>query len=443
LLITSPIPSFLMMAIFIGMGYTLCRTISPYNVLGPRLLQKKNYYQELESMRGILALAVVIHHAVIFYFRLYYNLGDISGPNAIFYQQLGTAPVTMFFFTTGFLFWTKLIGEPKPPPGKFMMARLRRLGPAYLGAAVFMFFLVAVFSDFRLHDRPLYVVHDALRILIADRANLNGLAVAAWLWPITWTLKFEFLFYLTVPFLGWFARNLWRTLLFIAACNLLYLWLDHIDPVQWHFPGYYEIRALMRFFSYTFCIGFIAAHLVKIKQVRDLAQTPWAALLALAFGLGTLIFLPSRLNWMQSLLLALPFLAVAAGCSFWGILRSRTLLFLGQISYSVYLVHFLVYCAILMPLHNKVGSNFQQPLVYWSIVLLVAPLIILVSTFWNYSLELPFMGKKQKPGRPFPGPDAVPAPAILTTTLKSTLKRIDTGRLEPHFQHQHRSEEQR
>src|ERR1700742_2693925 len=73
-----------LMAVFIGMGYFVCRKIPPYNSLVPRLLNKKGYYQELESMRGILALAVVIHHSVTYYFLLYRGTPDITGSNANF-----------------------------------------------------------------------------------------------------------------------------------------------------------------------------------------------------------------------------------------------------------------------------------------------------------------------------------------------------------------------
>ena len=116
--ITSVFPFFLLMAVFVGAGYFFCLKFSPYNSLVPQLLTKKGYYQELESMRGILALAVVVHHALVYYFLLYNHTSIISGPNAGFYSQLGTAPVSFFFFITGFLFWSKLISDPKPQPGK-------------------------------------------------------------------------------------------------------------------------------------------------------------------------------------------------------------------------------------------------------------------------------------------------------------------------------------
>jgi peptidoglycan/LPS O-acetylase OafA/YrhL len=138
---------FLLLVSIVAIGYLLCRTLSLNKPLVRHLPLKKGYYLELESMRGILALAVVVHHAILFYFVLY-------RPHTAFYSQLGTAPVTFFFFITGFLFWSKLISTPKPPVRTFLVSRLRRLAPAYLGATGLMFVVVAALTHFKLNGAP-------------------------------------------------------------------------------------------------------------------------------------------------------------------------------------------------------------------------------------------------------------------------------------------------
>jgi len=393
--ITNVLPFFLLMAVFFGVGYLFSRALTPYNSLVPQLLTKKGYYLGLESMRGILALSVVVHHAVVWYFLLYNHTSEISGPNATFYSQLGTAPVTFFFFITGFLFWSKLIADPKPRPGIFLAARLRRLGPAYLGGAVFMFALVALFTHFKLQGSPASVAHDAIRVLFGETPHLNGLVFAPWLWGVTWTLQLEVLFYLLIPFLGWFAQTLWKTLLFIASCNLLYGASLAIRPEHFHLPGFFLIQALLRFLSYTFCVGMIAAHLVKIPSIRGFALSFWATPISVALILVTMCLLPPLHGPLESLFLSIPFVAVACGCEFWGALRTRALLFLGQISYSVYLIHLLVYGAILIPLYGVLGPTMRRSTVYWTIILLTGPVIVGIATLWNRTLELPFLGRRR------------------------------------------------
>jgi peptidoglycan/LPS O-acetylase OafA/YrhL len=389
------LPFFLLMAVFITISYFLCRKLSPYNSLVPELLKTKGYYLELESMRGLLALAVVVHHALVYYFLLYHHTSEISGPHANFYTQLGTAPVTLFFFITGFLFWSKLIANPKQQPVKFLAARLRRLGPAYLAGAALVLTLVAVFSHFRLHDSPIAVARDAVRVVLGETPIINGLSFAPWLWGVTWTLQFEFLFYLLVPFLGWFAQTLRRTLLFVGICNLLYVGSLANRDNQWHMRGYYPLHTLLHFLGATFCVGVITAHLVRNEKVRKLARSAWAAPLALALIAFTLVFLPPWYGPRESLLLAVPFVVIACGGSFWGALRKPALLFLGQISYSVYLIHCMLFAAILIPLYNVFGAEMQSPALFWTIILLMGPIIVGMATLWNHTFELPFLGKRR------------------------------------------------
>jgi peptidoglycan/LPS O-acetylase OafA/YrhL len=411
LVITNMLPFFLLMAAFVTASYFFCRKLSPYSSLIPELLNTKGYYLELESMRGLLALAVVVHHAVVYYFLLYYHHSEITGPNANFYSQLGTAPVTFFFFITGFLFWSKLIANPRQQPAKFVAARLRRLGPAYLGGAALAFTLVAAFSHFRLHDSPIEVGRDGIRMLLGQTPLLNGLSFAPWLWAVTWTLQFEFLFYLLVPFLGWFAETLPKSLLFIGICNLLYAGSLANHDNQWHLRGFYPLQTLLRFLSFTFCVGFLTAHLVRNERIRRLARSVWAAPVALALIGFTLYLLPPWYGPRESLCLAFPFVVIACGGSFWGVLRKPSLVFLGQISYSVYLIHCMLYAAILIPLFNVFGPAMRSPALYWTIVLFMGPIIVGMGTLWNHTFELPFLGRRRVVPRP--------VPIVGTTTLQS------------------------
>jgi peptidoglycan/LPS O-acetylase OafA/YrhL len=265
-----------------------------------------------------------------------------------------------------------------------------------------MFSLVAVFSHFRFHERPTLVGMDMIRALLGETPKLNGLSFAPWLWGVTWTLQFEFLFYLLVPFLGWFAQSLRKSLLFIGSCMALYGAMLVINPEAWHLHGFYMFRAFVRFLSFTFCIGFVAAHLVRNEKVRRFGRSVWAAPVSIALILVALFFVPAQQGPLESLVLAIPFIAVAGGCDFWGVLRKRPLLFLGQISYSVYLIHCLLFGAVLMPLYNVLGNEMKSPVLFWTIVLVMGPFIVGMATLWNHTFELPFMGRRTAVPRAVP-----------------------------------------
>ncbi len=68
--IVSVIPYFLLMALFCGVGYLITRAVPFYRRLVSPLQEKAGYRPELEGMRGILALSVFLHHAVVWWFVL-------------------------------------------------------------------------------------------------------------------------------------------------------------------------------------------------------------------------------------------------------------------------------------------------------------------------------------------------------------------------------------
>ena len=393
--LTGIFPVVVMVSLFVLTGYVFS-VLPPYKDVVSQLVARKSFSSELESMRGLLAFSVVIHHAVIWYLMFYRGTPDITGPNSNFYSQLGVASVTLFFFMTGFLFWSKLISNPYPDFKEFMVARLRRLGPAYLGAACLMFVLVAVLSEFQLHSSLSVLRWDMLRVLVADIPVLNGLSYAPWLWAVTWTLRFEFLFYLLIPFIGWFAGTMRKTLLFVGLTGVLFA-LNHLAEAKHLAPvGLGLVGSFVRHLVFTFSVGILTAQLVRMKRVKAFGQTHWAAAIALAFLVITYRFVPAKYGPLESVSLAFPFFVVACGCSFWGALRTRGILFMGQISYSVYLIHPLIFGAILIPLYRIAGSHLQAPRVYWPIMFAMAPVLVCVCTLWHRAFELPFLLKKTR-----------------------------------------------
>jgi len=98
--ITSPLPYFVLMLCFIGFATWL--TPDRREVTG-------KLHVSLEALRGLLATSVFFTHAVITYF--YFQKGEWNSPPSGFYVYLGSAPVTIFFFLSGFLFWSKCISD--------------------------------------------------------------------------------------------------------------------------------------------------------------------------------------------------------------------------------------------------------------------------------------------------------------------------------------------
>ena len=74
-----------------------------------------------------------------------------------------------------------------------------------------------------------------------------------------------------------------------------------------------------------------------------------------------------------------------------GVIVNKITLFLGKISYALYLVHQYISIEIIIPFfYNKIGLNF------WVTSLFIAlPIIILIATFITFKIEVPY-SKKMK-----------------------------------------------
>ena len=85
----------------------------------------------LDGLRGLLALSVFLHHAIVNY--QYQRTGVWTVPPSTFYAMLGQGGVALFFMITGYLFWTKLLLEKgRPRWTQLFIGRAFRIGPLYL-----------------------------------------------------------------------------------------------------------------------------------------------------------------------------------------------------------------------------------------------------------------------------------------------------------------------
>ena len=419
--ITSIFPFVVMTTLFVITAYLLS-LLPPYSGVIDAVMAKKSFNRELEGLRGLLAFCVVVHHAVIWYLMIYYGSAQIPGASGNLYEQLGVGSVTLFFFITGFLFWSKLIAKPTQPFRPFILSRLRRLGPGYLGAIGFLLVLVACLTHFHLQTTVATLARNLLQIFWAETPLLNGLPYTPWLWGVTWTLRYECLFYLVIPFLGWFAGTFRKSILFVATCGLLYLLSCWATRVHHPLPALYG--GFLRHLFFTFSFGIVTAHLVRIPKVRAFGSSTWAAAIALLLLIANFYLLPANYGLPESLSLAFPFLAVACGCTFWGALQSRPVLFMGQISYSVYLIHPLILGSILLPIYRMEGSTMQNPRVYWTLLFCMAPLIVCIATLWHWMFELPFLSRRDAGvapalGRPGLASGTLPQPQVHGFALRN------------------------
>lgn len=295
----------------------------------------------LTGARFFAAAAIVLWHS---------QLPPFFPPNAFWPLDLNGG-VPFFFVLSGFVL--TLHAEKYRSHAKFMIARLARVWPAYLAAAGFWLALFWPFSLMLLQQSP---TEAAIGL-----ANIG--MIQAWVpskavyWSInapSWSVSVEMFFYGTFPAVLWLMRRqpLRRLALMTAAVIALLLTVWALFPnVDAMWLGKYNPVVNLP----VFATGIVAAQWFKTTGRADRRGTriQWGGLLLLlvanmAFKIEWLGALPPPLAAFIATNAATPayaamILALArydGGPSRW--LSRPVILFLGEISYSLYLFHQLI-----------------------------------------------------------------------------------------------------
>ena len=340
-----------------------------------------NRIDTLDGLRGFLALSVFFHHTAVYHD--YLQTGNWKSPNSRFYLHVGPAGVAVFFMITGYLFYSQLLkAGGKPDWKKLYAGRVFRILPLYWFAVVLVFAGVLTHCGWRLAEPAVRVLLEFVRwsmgALFAE-APVNGSDfVYRITLYVTWTLRFEWFFYFSLPLLAVAARWRWsgRLLPLFVFCAVLIHEIWTRDSA-----GTLICAAL-------FAIGMGVAALrmarpsMLFQGVTASAMTAvlWVAAIAVA---RNMIFEP-----LPVLLLGGMFLLICLGTDLFGILRSRPARRLGNISFGIYLLQGAVFAG---------ASSFQwvravdlrSPLGHWAVSMMEAIALVLLATLTHAFIERP------------------------------------------------------
>jgi peptidoglycan/LPS O-acetylase OafA/YrhL len=270
--------------------------------------------QELDALRGIAAIGVLIFHFTSHYGRLYGHRPPLQ-----FAFDIGNYGVHLFFMISGFVIFMTL--EQTSRATDFMVSRFSRLFPAFWAAMALTLIAVesAGLAGQKVPTQDAWINLSMLPDLF-DAREVDG---------SYWTLQIELLFYMQM--LGWYLLGGLKRVR-IVICAWLLLAAMYGLAARWGQPLSYLARELLivRF------IPFFAAGILfyRMQQGRDplLQNTVLVGLCAVAAGLV----------WGYEIALVLAACAgvfallVAGKLKF---LAQPVLLFFGGISYTVYLIH--------------------------------------------------------------------------------------------------------
>ncbi len=297
----------------------------------------------LDGLRGFLALGVFFHHAAIY--QDYLRDGSWYARSS-FFAMLGPLGVTLFFMITAYLFYGRLLREEgRPSWTRLYIGRLFRIGPVYLLAVFAMFATVAVASLFELKVPLSQLAGEVLCWLTLGAGpgvDVNGFPDTRHLLAgVTWTLQSEWIFYLSLPLLALATRNVRRggyAYLVMPAVGLgaTLVFLTFLSPSS--FPA---------------CVGpfFAGMGCAALGHGKTELHLPnWLSSLLVVTALAAVFVLCESPRTPSAIaLLGCAFYLIVSGCTVFGLLTCRPALWLGAISYGVYMFHGLVLsrlCAI-------------------------------------------------------------------------------------------------
>lgn len=376
--------------------------------------QQVRRLQTIDGLRGYLALGVMLHHAAIYH--LWLRDGVWNVPPSRTYTILGTAGVAVFFMITGYLFWGGLIDKRgRMDWARLYLGRLFRIAPLYLFAILAMVVLVMMHADWHLKvpfGEFLNELAPWLALGLLTSGDLNGHPATMILTAgVTWSLRYEWIFYLSLPILAVAAgRGAVRTAIVLVVLATAF-YLAYVGR-------FYFLSPMDLTFVTLFLIGMACASLDRHDRkprINDIAASSIVvAMLAILFLTCSSGYSPRAIA-----LLGISFYLVISGCTLFGILTHRASRRLGNISYGIYLLQGLVLAVLFQ---SQIVRSFAlvSPVRHWAIILLGSAVLLGIATITHAWIERPgvVLGKRLARRLPTAAPDNISG-VETTSFLKS------------------------
>jgi peptidoglycan/LPS O-acetylase OafA/YrhL len=337
-------------------------------------------FESIDGLRGYLALAVFISHTSVWYY--YLRTGRWEDPPSRLYVHFAQSSVALFFMITGFLFCSKLLDDTRRPIDwtRLYVSRLLRLFPLYLFVVVVMFAIVTYLSDGELkvsRPRLLYSCFHWVIFSILGGPDINGVKDTATIVAgVTWSLSYEWFFYASLPVLG---------LPLLVPAPKRYLVLSIIGIAGFLMLRPFPMRLL------AFVGGIAASVLVRNAALCNLAKKPTASFIVMGCLCLTLSLFPTAYAPLPVLLLSVAFVIVACGNTLFGALTNSCSRMLGDVSYSIYLLHGILLFSVFRLLIGADRAAALSTMEHCAVAMLCAPVLILVSFVTYRMIELPGM----------------------------------------------------
>lgn len=373
-----------------------------------RLREDARHLRVLTGVRGWAALWVFMYHAWTYAKYPPLTLDLFGWPLDLTpFFSMGMAGVTIFFVLSGFLLatpfaqWQAGLRE-RPPLGRYFLRRVLRVFPAYyVQLAILLAIAAWVPGQAGIDDAGSLFRHLLMLFMPPPLGTppING---------VWWTLPIEFGFYLVLPFLTLMLSPQRGPWLLLGCLAVMVLWRHGVvvrladAPLPMRVSAAYQLPGSMDAFGMGMAAAVLHANRARLPGwLLPPAGRNRLGLLGIALVLAAIYWLPGRraeywadnlifYAWTPALSLGIAAMLLAgAGGS--GLLQkifgNRTMVFLGLISYSLYLWHLpvLTWLAAASWYPELTGGRLT-----W-ILALALPVSVAIATLSYLGVERPFM----------------------------------------------------
>lgn len=341
---------------------------------------------QLSALTGIRGFAA----CWVMFFHFAGSAGVASNLDLGAFINMGAWGVEVFFVLSGFVlsfvYYPIFAEKEKASIRTYLLLRLARIYPLHLAVLAAYLFLIVVSLRLGMGINSIenFGWADGIRHLLLIHAWGWGNPVS---WnPVAWSISAEWFAYLFIMPLTVFIGRLGRPLMFLALCLLAWLgfYVVFATDAEWNYLHLYKY-ALLRV-AVDFSLG--AALYQLWRRYRVTTHAADAMWILATLGIVALTMLPAYFSVLLLPLIALMIYGLAGnGYLSERIFSNSSSIYLGDISYSIYMIHPLVLVA-----GNLLFKLLGQPeglLVGWVFFIAQSLLAIALSVLTFYVVEDP------------------------------------------------------
>jgi peptidoglycan/LPS O-acetylase OafA/YrhL len=363
-------------------------------------MNQNNRYEELDSLRGLAALAVILVHLYDIFpgNKMSYLLFEY-GPFRLFIS--GEQSVILFFVLSGFVLSLPYLKNHQSNYKTFIIKRICRIYLPYLFAIFLAIIFKVIFYDGKITylsgwfnsfwSQPitLKVIVQHLFLIGTFLSNLD---------PVIWSLVHEMRISIVFPLIMFFiVKFSWKKNILICLClsiiSLIYYVI--LKPSYLGTEGYVTLYIVS-----MFIVGaLIAKYRFKLIEFMNSLSRMHKIIMFLGALLIYVYIHPSYIlnafifknmahfyrsimdNWVTTLASIILIVFALSSTQFTKFLRNNIFRYLGKISYSLYLTHFI----IMFTCYHVLSSILPK----WEIALISLVLAFAFSTLMYFFIEEP------------------------------------------------------